>query len=136
MSIHAIDKNIFVENVVIEYRDRPEGSESKLNTYSDGFKVLGTIARLFRTYRPSVYFGIIAAVLAIISIAFFIPVVVEFSQTGVVAKFSTVFVCGFTMLAAIQSLFAGLILKTINNKNKQDFEMNLYRVTKELKDNK
>ncbi len=78
MSIYAIDKNMFVENVVIEYRDRPEGSESKLNTYSDGFKVLGTIARLFRTYRPGAYFGIIAAVLAIISIAFFVPVVVEF----------------------------------------------------------
>ncbi len=134
MSIHAIDKNMFVENVVIEYRDRPEGSESKLNTYSDGFKVLGTIARLLRTYRLGAYFGIINTVLAIISVAFFVPVFVEFSQTGVVAKFPTLFVCGFTMLAAIQSLFAGLILKTINNKNKQDFEMNLYRVTKELKE--
>ena len=57
MSIHAIDKNMFVENVVIDYRDRPEGSESKLNTYSDGFKVIMTNVRLFRTYRPMAYFG-------------------------------------------------------------------------------
>ena len=65
MSIHAIDKNLLIENVIIEYRDRPEGSESKLNTYSDGFKVLMTICRLFRNYRPMAFFGLIALVLCI-----------------------------------------------------------------------
>ena len=128
MSIHAIDKNMFVENVVIDYRDRPEGSESKLNTYSDGFKVLMTIVRLFRTYRPMAYFGIIATVLFLLSIGFFVPIVVNYAQTGLVPNFPTLIVCGFVAMAGLQSLFAGLVLKTIYQKNRQDFEMDLYRV--------
>lgn len=128
MSIHAADKNMFVENVVIEYRDRPEGSVSKLNTYSDGFRVLRTIARLYRTYKPMNFFGMIAAVLAILSIIFLIPVLVKYSRTGLVPNFPTLFVCGFVMLAAIQSFFSGLILQTINQKNRQDFEMELQHI--------
>lgn len=133
MSIHAIDKNMFVENVVIDYRDRPEGSESKLNTYSDGFKVLMTIGRLFRTYRPMAFFGIIATVLFILAIGFFVPIVVNYVQTGLVPNFPTLIVCGFTAMAGLQSLFAGLILKTIYQKNRQDFEMDLYRVMSDEK---
>lgn len=125
MSIHAIDKNMFVENEVIEYRDRPEGSESKLNTYSDGFKVLRTIGRLFRNYKPSAFFGIIALVLALVSIGFFIPVFIEYLKIGQVPKFPTLIMCGFMMIAAIQSFFAGLILETNVQKNRQDFEMEL-----------
>jgi len=123
MSIHAVDKNMFVENVVIDYRDRPEGSESKLNTYSDGIKVLMTIMRLFRTYRPGRFFGVIGGILALLSIGFFIPVFTAFLQTGEVRQFPTLIVCGFTMIAAIQSFFAGMILMSINQKNRQDFEM-------------
>lgn len=125
MSIHAVDKNLFVENVVIDYRDRPEGSESKLNTYSDGFKVLRTIFRLFKNYKPMQFFSLLALVLVIISVAFFAPVFVTFLKTGVVDKMPTLIVSGFTMLAAIQSLFSGLILATITQKNRQDFEMQL-----------
>lgn len=125
MSIHAVDKNLFVENVVIDYRDHPEGSESKLNTYSDGFKVLRTIFRLFKNYKPMQFFSLLALVLAIISVAFFAPVFVTFLKTGVVDKMPTLIVSGFTMLAAIQSLFSGLILATITQKNRQDFEMQL-----------
>ena len=125
MSIHAVDKNLFVENVVIDYRNRPEGSESKLNTYSDGFKVLRTIFRLFKNYKPMQFFSLLALVLAIISVAFFAPVFVTFLKTGVVDKMPTLIVSGFTMLAAIQSLFSGLILATITQKNRQDFEMQL-----------
>lgn len=125
MSIHAVDKNLFVENVVIDYRDRPEGSESKLNTYSDGFQVLRTIFRLFKNYKPMQFFSLLALVLAIISVAFFAPVFVTFLKTGVVDKMPTLIVSGFTMLAAIQSLFSGLILATITQKNRQDFEMQL-----------
>lgn len=125
MSIHAVDKNLFVENVVIDYRDRPEGSESKLNTYSDGFKVLRTIFRLFKNYKPMQFFSLLALVLAIISVAFFAPVFVTFLKTGVVDKMPTLIVSGFTMLAAIQSLFSCLILATITQKNRQDFEMQL-----------
>lgn len=134
MSIHAIDKNMFVENVVIEYKDRPEGSESKLNTYSDGFKVLKTIARLFRTYRPMGYFGMISLLLLVLAAVFFIPVVITYAKTGLVPNFPTMIVCGFVTLAAIQSFFAGLILKTIYQKNRQDFEMDLYRTMTEYKE--
>ena len=133
MSIHAVDKNMYVENVIIDYRDRPEGSESKLNTYSDGIKVLLTIIRLFRTYRPGLFFGSIAALMALVSLAFFIPVLIDYAKTGLVAQFPTLIVCCFVMVAAIQSFFAGLILKTINHKNRQDFEMELYRVTRDMK---
>lgn len=132
MSIHAVDKNMYVENVVIDYRDRPEGSVSKLNTYSDGFKVLRTIFRLFRTYRPSRYFGIISAILVLLATGFMVPVIIEYIQTGLVPRFPTLIACGFAYIAAIQSFFAGQILKTIYQKNRQDFEMNLYNVTSEM----
>lgn len=127
MSIHAVDKNMFMENVVIDYRDRPEGSESKLNTYSDGFKVIRTIFRLFRTYRPMKFFGGLSLILLILAAAFFIPVLVTYLSTGMVPNFPTLIVCGFVVLAAIQSLFSGMILHTIYQKNRQDFEMDLYR---------
>lgn len=125
MSIHAIDKNMFVENVVIEYRDRPEGSESKLNTYSDGMKVIGTIIRLFQTYRPLTFFGTVAAILMLLAVGFFIPVGITYADTGLVPNFPTLIVCGFVALASIQSFFAGLILQTMYRKNRQDFEMQL-----------
>ncbi len=127
MSIHAIDKNMFVSNNVIDYRDRPEGSDSKLNTYSDGFKVIGTIIRLFKNYKPFAFFGIIALVLALISIGFFIPVFVEYIKTGLVPKYPTLIMCGFMMIAAIQSFFAGMTLQTMVQKNHQDFEMELIK---------
>ena len=128
MSIHAADKNMFVENVIIEYRDRPEGSVSKLNTYSDGFRVLRTIARLYRTYKPMNFYGVVAAVLAVLSVGFLIPILVKYSQTHLVPNFPTLFVCGFVMLAAIQSFFSGMILQPISQKNRQDFEMELQHI--------
>lgn len=133
MSIHAVDKNMFVKNVVIDYRDRPEGSESKLNTYVDGIKVLRTIMKLYRTYKPMGFFGIIAVIFAIISTSFFIPIALTYAQTGLVPNFPTLIVCGFTMMAATQSLFAGLTLQTILQKNRQDFEMNLQKVSNDKK---
>lgn len=133
MSIHAIDKNMHVQNVVIEYRDRPQGSVSKLNTYADGFKVLRTIARLYRTYRPMGYFGIIAGVLMLVAVLFFIPVLADYFRTGLVERFPTLIACGFVAVGAIQAFFAGLILKTITQKNRQDFEMELRRVEFERK---
>lgn len=126
MSIHAIDKNMFVENVVIDYRDRPEGSVSKLNTYSDGIKVIGTIVRLFQTYRPLAFFGTVAAILMVLAIGFFIPVWITYADTGMVPNFPTLIVCGFVALASIQSFFAVLILQTMYRKNRQDFEMQLH----------
>lgn len=134
MTIHTVDKNMFCENVVIEYRDRPEGSESKLNTYSDGFKVLLTIARLFKNYKPFPFFLIIALVLFVLSVGFFIPVLITFFKTGMVDKIPTVIVCGITMLASIISFFSGLVLDTIKQKNRQDFEMELQRSNDRYKD--
>ena len=125
MSIHAVDKNMQIENVVIDYRDRPEGSVSKLNTYSDGFKVIRTIFRLYRSYHPLGFFGIIALLLAVLSLLFFVPIVGEYVHTGLVDRFPTLIVCGFTMIAAIQSLFTGLTLDTRRKKDRQDFEMEL-----------
>lgn len=131
MSIHAVDKNMYVDNVIIDYRDRPEGSVSKLNTYSDGLKVLKTIARLYRTYNPLGFFGGLAILLFLLAIGFFIPVILEFVETGLVPQFPTLIMCGFTAIAAIQSLFVGLQLQTSLQKNRQDFEMNLHRVAHE-----
>lgn len=131
MTIHAVSNNMQIENVIVEYRDRPEGSESKLNTYSDGLKVLGTIGRLYKDYKPLGFFTLLALLLAVISIAFFVPVLVEFVQTGLVAKFPTLFVCGFVMLAAIQSFFAGLILSNMAIKNRRDFEIQLNMIKRD-----
>lgn len=131
MSIHAIDKNLFVENTVIEYRDRPEGSESKLNTYSDGMKVLFTIIRLFRNYKPMQFFSIVSLILTLISVGFFIPVLVDYINSGLVERFPTLIVCGFTFLTAIVSLFSGLILANIQQKNRQDFEMTLISISQQ-----
>lgn len=125
MSIHAIDKNMYVENVVVDYRDRPSGSVSKLNTYSDGIKVLKTILRLFRAYKPMTFFGSVSALLTVLAIGFFIPVFYTFIQIGQVPNFPTLIVCGFAALAAIISLFSGLILSSIVQKNRQDFEYRL-----------
>jgi glycosyltransferase involved in cell wall biosynthesis len=133
MSIHAVDKNMSVENVIITYRDRPEGSESKLNTFSDGIKVLKMIVRLYWSYNPMGFFGIIAGLLALIAICFCLPVLVDYFRTGLVERFPTLIVCGFTMIAAIQSLFAGLQLQTNVQKGRQDFEMQLNRVAEQKK---
>lgn len=134
MSIHAVDKNMQVENVVIDYRDRPAGSVSKLNTYSDGFKVLRMIVRLYRMYNPLGFFGIIAFFLALTAVCFFVPIATDFVRTKIVAKFPTLIVCGFTMIAAIQSFFAGLELENNVQKNRQDFEMRLLEVSEEKRE--
>ena len=128
MSIHALDKNMYVENLVIDYRDRPAGSESKLNTYTDGIKVIFTIMRLFRNYKPFAFFGIIALALTVLAAAFFVPVLSEYVRTGLVPNFPTLIVCGFTFVAALLSLFSGMQLQNSVQKNRQDFELNLMRV--------
>ncbi len=128
MSIHAVANNMQIENQIIVYRDRPEGSISKLNTYSDGFKILRTIFKMYRTYKPIGFFGIIATILALLAVGFVIPVFITFFETGEVPQFPTLIVCGFTMIAAIQSFFAGLQLQTIVNQNRQEFELNLQNV--------
>ena len=133
MTIHSVDKNMSIENIVIDYRDRPDGSESKLNTYSDGFKVLKTIGKLFRDYKPLAFFGLLSVILGCVAGCFFIPILLEYINTGLVPNFPTLIVCCFVMVAAIQSLFSGLILESIIHKNKQDFEIKLIEIDRELR---
>lgn len=123
MTIHALDKNMKIDHVVTPYRDRPEGSVSKLNTVRDGLRVLRTITGLHRTYKPASFFGIIAAVLMALAVGFFIPVLADYLRTGLVLKFPTLIVCGFTAIASLLSFFTGLQLQGAVKKNKQDFEL-------------
>ena len=126
MTIHAISMNMAIENVIVEYRDRPEGSESKLNTVSDGRKVLITIFNLFRNYRPLTFFTIFAAILLVIDIIVFIPaVLIPYYQTGNVERFPTLIVCGFIALAAILAFFNGMVLDAIRLKERREFEFRL-----------
>lgn len=128
MTIHAVDKNMYVKNHTITYRDRPEGSESKLNTYSDGLKVLGTILRLYRDYKPLGFFTWLAVILFVLMLIFLVPVLSDYLVTGLVAKFPTLIVCGFTAIAAVISLFAGLILSSIVHESKMEYEFRLQQV--------
>ncbi|MDD7408193.1 MAG: glycosyltransferase family 2 protein [Anaerovoracaceae bacterium] len=123
MTIHAISNNMPTSNNIIEYRDRPEGSESKLNTVSDGLKVLGTIFRLTRNYKPMRFFSILALVLLIIDALVFIPtVLVPYVRTGLVPNFPTLIVCGFVCMAALLAFFNGMILDFIKQKERREFE--------------
>lgn len=125
MTIHAVDKNLRIENVVIGYRDRPAGSESKLNTVSDGLRVLRTIFVMVKNYRPFAFFTTLAVVLLLAAVGLFIPVLVEYFQSHLVPRYPTLIVSGFLGLAALQSFFGGLILDNICRKNRQDFELRL-----------
>ena len=130
MTIHALDKNFLLKEIPVEYRDRPEGSVSKLNTYSDGFKVLKTIARLFKEYKPMIFFTIISLIFLIISLVFGIPVFVEYFETGLVPRFPTLIFAGFMLIIAILLLICGLILEVLVKKHRQLFELLLIKTRK------
>lgn len=123
MTIHAVNNRMHIENVIVQYRDRPEGSVSKLNTFSDGFKVLFTILKLYKNNRPFSFFTGLSLLLTILAVGFFIPVLMEYMDTGLVERFPTLIVCGFVEMAAVQSFFSGMILSDIVKKNQRDFEM-------------
>ena len=125
MSIHAFERNMRIENIVIEYRDRPAGSESKLNTYSDGLKVLRTIVRLYKNYRPFGFFSMLAALLALCSAGFMVPVVAEYFRTGLVPRFPTLIVCACGMVAALLLFISGVILSSLLTQDARDFEFKL-----------
>ena len=133
MSIHALDKNFYLVNVPVDYRDRPEGSQSKLNTYSDGAKVLMTIFRLVKDYKPLAFFTTVAAILTVIAAVLFVPVFWEYLETGLVARFPTLIVAGFVFLGGLLTFCCGLILDTVIKKDRQNFELwlNLFRLTEE-----
>lgn len=133
MTIHAVDKSMYVKNTVITYRDRPEGSESKLNTFQDGFKVLRTIFRMLRNYRPLRFFGFLSLLMLLLALILFIPVFGEYLATGLVPRIPTLIVSGFLVIAAMISLFSGLILDMIEQKDKRDFEFHIYVAENERK---
>lgn len=131
MTIHAVNYGMQVDNVIVEYRDRPEGSVSKLNTYKDGMKVIRKMLQLYRNYKPIKCFGLIAAVLFLISLIMFLPVLIEYFQTGLVPKFPTLIVSGFMALAAIESLFSGMVLEVLVAKDQREFEFRLGQIQTE-----
>ena len=125
MTIHTLDKNMGVENIIVEYRDRPLGSESKLSTYSDGFKVLKTIGVLYKNYKPFSFFSWISVLLTIIGILFLVPVLNDYIQTGLVPKIPSFVASVFFFICAIQSFFGGLLLQTMVKNKRQEFEITL-----------
>jgi len=130
MTIHAVEKNMRIENVIIEYRDRPSGSESKLNTYSDGFKVLKTIGRLYKNYRPFGFFGRVSGALMLFSMGMLIPEMLRNMQTGK-AKHPFIFVSsGILMFTSIVSFFSGAVLSTLVEKERQAYEFRLQMIEK------
>jgi len=129
MTIHAVDKNYRLVEVPVNYKDRPEGSESKLNTYKDGAKVLKTIAVLFKEYKPAAFFNIIAFIFLIFALCLGIPVVTEFYQTGLVPRFPTLIVASIFLVISLLLWICGVILQVIVKKHKQLYEilMNLMK---------
>jgi hypothetical protein len=123
MTIHALDKNLNIAEIPVSYRDRPEGSASKLNTFSDGVKVLLTIVKLFKNYRPMPFFSSVAALLALLSAGLFVSVFIEYLQTKMVLRFPTLIVSGFIMLAALHCFFCGLTLDIVIEKERQNYEL-------------
>lgn len=128
MTIHAVNYNMQVENVVVEYRDRPEGSVSKLNTYSDGMRVISKMIQLYKNYKPLRFFGFLCFLLVLAALILMLPIIRVYLSTGLVPRFPTLIVCGFMVLAGIQSFFAGMILEIMAAKDKRDFEYRLNRV--------
>lgn len=123
MTIHAARYGLPMKNIVIEYRDRREGSESKLDTIPDGIRVLWQIFQMVRTYRPIAFFGAIAAAAVLLACVLIVPVITEYARTGLVPRFPTLIGAGFIGIAGIQSMFAGLILAHGNDKDRRDFEL-------------
>lgn len=135
MSIHATEKKMLVENQVIEYRDRPEGSESKLDTYGDGIKVLKTVINLYRNYHPFAFFGSISAIFVLFSsVVFFIRIFQPYSQTGTVANMPTLVVTMILLVIAVISFFSGMILNSVQVKEKRDFELALITASNRKKE--
>lgn len=133
MTIHAVNYHMQIENVVVEYRDRPEGSVSKLNTYSDGLKVIRKMIQLYKNYKPLRFFGAICVLLILVALVLMIPIIAEYFATGKVPRFPTLIVCGFLTLAGIQSFFSGMILDVMSAKDRRDFEYRLNRISADRK---
>lgn len=127
MTLFACDKRMALKEVPITYRDRPAGSVSKLNTFSDGFKVLLMIFNMFRNYKPLLFFTWVALFLVLLSAIAMVPVLSDYFTTGLVPKYPTLIVAGFTAMAGLLSFVCGLILDSVKKYNDQQFETGLMR---------
>lgn len=134
MTIHAVNYRLQVDNVVVEYRDRPAGSVSKLNTFRDGFRVILKMVHMYRDYHPIRFFGFLSLVLIVAAILLFVPILLEYLQTGLVPRFPTLIVCGFMVMAGIQSIFTGMLLEVMAEKDRKDFECRLIRAVGALQE--
>ncbi len=130
MTIHALDKNFLLKEIRVDYRDRPKGSVSKLNTYSDGIKVLKTIARLFKEYKPNIFFGLLSLIFFLISLLFLIPVFIDFFKTGLVLRFPTLIFGLIVLVISMLLLICGIILEVVVKKHRQLFELFLINIRK------
>jgi glycosyltransferase involved in cell wall biosynthesis len=134
MTIHAIDKNMLIKNIAIDYRDRPEGSVSKLNTITDGARVITMALKLFKNYKPFAFFGMIGLIILLISAGVFaFDVVPGYLRTGLVARFPTLIVCAFAALAGLLTIASGMILSAGVDANKREFEFRLQLIANEKK---
>ncbi len=129
MTIHAVFNQMVIVNIPVEFRNRPEGSESKLNTYSDGAKVLTTIIKLYKNYKPLQFFSAVAAVMLMVAAVMFIWVFARFLNSHLVENMPTLVVSGFIALGALQAFFSGLILSDMVTKNRREFERTLYDIS-------
>ena len=134
MTIFALTNNMQVVNVPITYRDRPEGSESKLNTFSDGFKVLLTLFNLFKDNRPFLFFGSISIVIFIIGLLIGIPVIDEFIKTAYITKVPSAILAAALMLNAFLMFSVGIILDAIKNQKRYLFECHMNDVMSKYKE--
>ena len=130
MTIHALDKNMLIKEIPVNYKDRPAGSNSKLRTFSDGFKVLKTVARLFKEYKPMAFFGLISILFLLIFLIMFIPVLIEYFKTGLVPRFPTLIFSLFMLLISILLFSCGIILEVVVKKHRQLLEVILINTRK------
>lgn len=134
MTIHAVNYSMQVENVVVEYRDRPEGSVSKLNTFRDGMRVIRKMLQLYKNYRPLRFFGLLCLLLMLGALILFVPIMGDYLQTGLVPRYPTLIVCGFMVIAGLQSFFSGMILEVMAAKDRRDFEYRLNKINAQKKE--
>lgn len=133
MSLYALDKKYIIKEIPIVYRDRPEGSVSKLNTVKDGIKVLKTIFRMYKDYKPLRFYGIIAIIFFIIGLLIGVPVLVEFAKTHYITKVPSAILATGVMILAVILAQCGAILDTVAKNNRENYELNLLRY-KQLED--
>ncbi|MGP4059107.1 glycosyltransferase family 2 protein [Halobacillus sp. H74] len=134
MTIHTLDKRFSIKEIPIDYQDRPEGSESKLNTFSDGYKVLNKIFTLFKEYKPMLFFSFWSIILLVLGLAAGIPVLVEFANTGFITKVPSAILAVGLVILSVLSFGCGLILDTVAANFKKQFEWELNKIKQDMKE--